>query len=43
VSLGTVKTHLAKIQSRLGVRNRVEIAAWAWATGAVSQGSGPQS
>jgi len=43
VSLGTVKTHLAKIQSGLGVRNRVEIAAWAWATGAVSQGSGPQS
>ena len=43
VSLGTVKTHLTKIQSRLGVRNRVEIAAWAWATGAVSRGSGPQS
>jgi DNA-binding NarL/FixJ family response regulator len=42
LSLGTVKTHLTNIQSKLGVRNRVEIAAWAWATGAVSQGSGPQ-
>lgn len=36
LSLGTVKTHLTNIQSKLGVRNRVEIAAWAWATGAVS-------
>jgi DNA-binding CsgD family transcriptional regulator len=38
LSLGTVKTHLTNIQSKLGVRNRVEIAAWAWATGAVSPG-----
>ncbi|MDA1358370.1 helix-turn-helix transcriptional regulator [Glycomyces luteolus] len=33
---GTVKNHLANVQRRLGVRNRVEIAAWAWSTGEVS-------
>ncbi|MFI7135326.1 response regulator [Nonomuraea sp. NPDC050153] len=36
VSLSTVKTHLGSIQARLGVRNRVEIAAWAWESGVVS-------
>ncbi|MER7708849.1 response regulator transcription factor [Kitasatospora sp. NPDC097605] len=35
VSLGTVKTHLGSVQTKLDVRNRVEIAAWAWETGAV--------
>jgi hypothetical protein len=35
VSLGTVKTHLANSKDELGIRNRVEIAAWAWDTGAV--------
>jgi DNA-binding NarL/FixJ family response regulator len=30
ISLSTVKSHLASIQDKLGVRNRVEIAAWAW-------------
>ncbi|WP_369634515.1 response regulator [Nocardia sp. JMUB6875] len=35
VSLGTVKAHLGNIQAKLGVRNRVEIAAWAWETGQV--------
>lgn len=30
ISLSTVKTHLASIQAKLGVRNRVEVAAWAW-------------
>lgn len=33
VSLSTVKTHLSSIQSKLGARNRVEIAAWAWQSG----------
>ncbi len=33
ISLGTVKTHVASIQTKLGVRNRVEIAGWAWRTG----------
>jgi DNA-binding NarL/FixJ family response regulator len=30
ISLSTVKTHVAGIQAKLGVRNRVGIAAWAW-------------
>jgi DNA-binding NarL/FixJ family response regulator len=30
ISVGTVKTHLGSVQTKLGVRNRVEIAAWAW-------------
>jgi DNA-binding NarL/FixJ family response regulator len=30
ISLSTVKSHLASIQGKLGARNRVEIAAWAW-------------
>ncbi|HEU5032446.1 MAG TPA: response regulator transcription factor [Spirillospora sp.] len=30
ISLSTVKGHVAGIQSRLGFRNRIEIAAWAW-------------
>ncbi|WP_033337404.1 response regulator [Catenuloplanes japonicus] len=30
VSLSTVKAHLANIQTKLGLRNRVEVAAWAW-------------
>ncbi|MFD9208874.1 response regulator [Streptomyces sioyaensis] len=36
VSLSTVKTHLANVQSKLDARNRVEIAAWAWETGLVT-------
>ncbi|KAB2342966.1 response regulator [Actinomadura rudentiformis] len=30
ISLSTVKSHLSGIQTKLGVRNRVGIAAWAW-------------
>ncbi|WP_281356890.1 response regulator [Fodinicola acaciae] len=33
LSAGTVKNHLASVQRKLGVRNRVGIAAWAWQTG----------
>lgn len=33
VSLSTVKTHLAAIQAKLGARNRVEVAAWAYRSG----------
>jgi DNA-binding NarL/FixJ family response regulator len=33
VSLGTVKTHLGNIQTKLTARNRVEIALWAWRSG----------
>jgi DNA-binding NarL/FixJ family response regulator len=33
ISLSTVKTHLASLQAKLGARNRVELAAWAWETG----------
>lgn len=36
VTQATVKTHLANVQRKLGVRNRVEIAAWAWRTGLCS-------
>ncbi|WP_406475126.1 response regulator [Streptomyces sp. NBC_01615] len=35
VSLSTVKSHLTNIQTKLGLRNRVEIAAWAWRCGVV--------
>ncbi|RYZ26521.1 MAG: response regulator transcription factor, partial [Propionibacteriaceae bacterium] len=35
ISLGTVKAHLGSITTKLGARNRVEIAAWAWGTGQV--------
>ncbi|WP_327679993.1 response regulator transcription factor [Kitasatospora sp. NBC_00458] len=34
ITAGTVKNHLASIQRKLGTRNRVGIAAWAWETGA---------
>jgi DNA-binding NarL/FixJ family response regulator len=42
ISLSTVKTHVAAIQAKLGVRNRVEIAAWAWESRLVD-GSGPDT
>ena len=31
ISPGTAKTHVANIQRKLGARNRVGIATWAWA------------
>jgi DNA-binding NarL/FixJ family response regulator len=30
ISMSTVKGHVAGVQVKLGLRNRVEIAAWAW-------------
>jgi len=33
ISPGTVKTHVASIQRKLGVRNRVGVAVWAWEMG----------
>jgi DNA-binding NarL/FixJ family response regulator len=40
ISLSTVKSHLGSIHNKLGVRNRVEIAGWAWETGLVQPASG---
>ncbi|GAA2838151.1 response regulator transcription factor [Crossiella cryophila] len=37
LSLSTVKTHLASVQAKLGARNRVEIAAWAWRSGLLNE------
>ena len=33
ISLSTTKTHLASLMSKLGARNRVELAMWAYETG----------
>jgi DNA-binding NarL/FixJ family response regulator len=33
ITIATVKTHLANIQAKIDVTNRVGIAAWAWAAG----------
>jgi DNA-binding NarL/FixJ family response regulator len=35
VSLSTVKAHVANLQDKLSLRNRTEIAAWAWENGLV--------
>ena len=35
ISLSTVKTHLGSLMAKLGARNRVEIAIWAYETGRV--------
>ncbi|ASN28093.1 DNA-binding response regulator [Streptomyces pluripotens] len=39
ISLSTVKTHLASLMAKLGARNRVEIAMWAYETRRVVPGS----
>lgn len=39
ISLSTVKSHLSAIQRKLGVRNRVEVAAWAWENRIMGTGS----
>ncbi|MDA3648954.1 response regulator transcription factor [Saccharopolyspora indica] len=36
LALSTIKTHLGRIQDKLHLRNRVEIAAWAWEHGIVA-------
>ncbi|HEU5152629.1 MAG TPA: response regulator transcription factor [Iamia sp.] len=33
VSASTVKTHVSNLHAKLGARNRVELAVWAWQTG----------
>ena len=35
ISTSTVKTHLASLMRKLGARNRVELAMWAYETGRV--------
>jgi DNA-binding NarL/FixJ family response regulator len=35
ISLSTVKTHLGSLMAKLGARNRVEIAIWAYETGRI--------
>ncbi|GHI88534.1 DNA-binding response regulator [Streptomyces xanthophaeus] len=39
ISAGTAKTHIANVQAKLGARNRVGIAAWAWEHG-IAQAAG---
>ena len=36
ISLSTVKTHIASLMNKLGARNRVEIAMWAYETGRIA-------
>jgi DNA-binding NarL/FixJ family response regulator len=40
ISISTVKSHLASVQMKLGLRNRVEVAAWAWESGLVDSANG---
>lgn len=36
ISLSTVKTHLASLMTKLGARNRVELAMWAYETNRIT-------
>jgi len=38
ISLSTVKTHIASLMAKLGARNRVEVAIWAYETDRVKKG-----
>ena len=40
ISLSTVKTHLTSVMAKLGARNRVEIALWAYQTRRITAGPG---
>jgi DNA-binding NarL/FixJ family response regulator len=40
ITLSTVKTHVTSLMLKLGVRNRVEIAIWAYETGRIRPGAG---
>ena len=37
ISLSTVKTHIGSLMAKLGARNRVEVAIWAYETGRVRE------
>jgi DNA-binding NarL/FixJ family response regulator len=41
IGLSTVKTHLASLMAKLGARNRVEIALWAYQTRRITAGPWP--
>ena len=42
ITLSTVKTHIASLMAKLGARNRVEIAMWAYETNRVRNGATPK-
>ena len=37
ISLCTVKTHIGRLLTKLGARNRVEVAMWGYETGRVRE------
>ena len=37
ISLSTVKTHIGSLMLKLGARNRVEVAMWAYETGRIRE------
>lgn len=42
ISLSTVKTHVASLMDKLGARNRVEVAMWAYESGHARARTGPR-